>query len=143
MGKRLYDSLYERIVANTAEPENGQACWLWLGQVAKDNGYPRITVRVPEKPHPVKIAVHRAMLEIIHEVEFPFDEAGHLCYTRACCNPDHLEIQTASFNSSERRGYNNANGCCIPTLFPVEDELQIAADRAWDEPGIVSSVCPF
>lgn len=24
-----YDSLFTRLIANSAEPENDQACWLW------------------------------------------------------------------------------------------------------------------
>lgn len=137
-----YSSLFERLVANTAEPENAQACWIWTGKL-NDSGYPRINVHDPSKGRTVTVKAHRKMLEIVHSSLFPFDEAGHLCYDRRCVNPDHLEVQTSSFNASERRGYQHAHGCCLPTLFPVEDPLQRAADWAWDSPGERGGECPF
>ena len=138
-----YGSLFERLVANTAEPENAQACWLWTGKL-NDSGYPRLNVHDPATGRTKTVKAHRAMLEELHAGVFPFDEGGHLCYERSCINPDHLEVQTPSFNASERRGYaGNARKCCIPTLFPVEDPLQVMADWAWDNPGERGGECPF
>lgn len=131
---RKYVSLFERLVANTHEPENPQSCWLWKGTVDKD-GYPRLAMRVADRRHPIVVRGHRKMLEIVLEGIFPFDEAGHLCYVRGCINPDHLELQSPLFNLADRRGYKPAEGCMIPTLFPVEDRLQKMADWAWDNPG--------
>jgi hypothetical protein len=139
---KKYDSLFMRLVANTREPENAQACWKWTG-VLSHNGYPRVSVRDESREHPYHVAAHRKVLEIVHGFLFPFDEAGHLCFNRRCINPDHLEVQTKSMNSAEQLVLRNANGCLIPVLFPVEDPLQLAADRAWDGPGELGSVCPF
>lgn len=137
-----YGSLFERLVANTAEPENAQACWLWTGRL-NEYGYPRLNVHDAARGRTVTVKAHRAMLEEMHEGVFPFDEAGHLCHTRACINPDHLEVQTKSFNASDRRGYQRAHGCCLPTLFPRPDPLQVMADWAWGRVGERGGPCPF
>lgn len=136
-----YASTYERLVANTrlAVPGNPQSCWLWTGGTSR--GYPYMTQRIDGKPQGRR--AHRVMLEEVLDAEFPLDDAGHLCYTTRCINPAHLEVQTIAANLSERRGYAACAGSWIPVLFPREDALQAAADRAWDTPGEVSRVCPF
>ncbi len=118
---RKYNSLYERLVANS-EPEHdgANACWLWKGSVRAH--YPAITVRSPVTGRPVSVAAHRLMLQLIHEALFPFDEAGHNCFHSLCIRPDHLEIQTKAHNLSERRNRApGVEGCWIPTLFPIPD----------------------
>lgn len=142
-GNRVYANLFARLVASTEEPENSNSCWIWTGHFSS-NGYGRVAVRIPGVAHPRNKTAVRVMLEEFWEIEFPFDQAGHLCYDTRCINPDHLEVQTASWNCAERRGYHgNAKGCCIPTVFPRVDRLQAMADWAWDTPGIVGGDCPF
>lgn len=121
-----YGSLFERLVANTvlADPDDPSSCWLWTGSVNRENGYPRLTIRKPGCKHPVRIYAHRAMLEEFHDIWFPFDEAGHLCYQPLCINPAHLEVQTRAMNMMERRGCGDYNytGCMIPTIFPRHED---------------------
>lgn len=136
---RRYATLYERLVANTvlADPDNPNSCWLWTG--GRRGRYGCLAVRVPGaggKVHPKTIAAHRAMLEEFHDIVFPFDEAGHLCFTPLCINPSHLEVQTQVFNLAERRGYAPPEGSMIPTLFPRTQLYD-------DAPGVVGTVCPF
>ena len=140
---KSFRTMYERLVANTvlADPDNPQSCWLWTGQV-QHNGYPRIGQYVPGLGWRNRQA-HRVMLEEVLGVQFPDDEAGHLCYEVRCIHPDHLEPQTPAFNKSERRGYAPVDGCMIPVLFPHEDALQASADRAWEGEGEVGGPCPF
>lgn len=105
-----YESLLHRLVANTDEPENDQACWPWAGRVDKD-GYGRLNVRRDGRHQTVK--AHREMQAVIDgefiEIDLdPSDPFGplvlipvaprdpdctddHLCLNRACSNPDHLE----------------------------------------------------
>jgi hypothetical protein len=135
-----YATRYARLVANTAEPESEQGCWLWTGYIG-NRGYPEFTERVAGQPR--SRSPHRAMLEEVLNAEFPFDEGGHLCYVRRCIHPDHLEVQTPAHNLSDRRGYGEVEGCMIPTIFPRVDALQAAADRAWDTPGELADACPF
>lgn len=143
MGFRIYPDLFSRLVANTADPENDHDCWIWTGDTDV-GGYPRINVRVPGKKEPVKMSAHRLMLQEFHQIDFPFDEAGHLCNNPPCINPCHLEVQSPAFNLSERRGYAPVNGkCLLPTVFPRVDRLQQMADWAWDTPGLIGGPCPF
>lgn len=128
LGFEMYASMYERLVANTRleQPDNPQSCWLWTGHV-QHNGYPRICVRRLEGPRNMQAT--RLMLELMHGVEFPFDEAGHLCCNPSCINPDHLEIQTPAFNAAVKR-YNAAcryDDRMIPILFPINDWEQDSA----------------
>jgi hypothetical protein len=124
---KLYSSLYERLIANTilANEDDPNSCWLWTGHICADNGYPRLAIRVPGKRTPRNIAAHRAMLEEFYDIEFPFDEAGHLCGVPRCINPLHLEVQTPAMNKLLRGGiFTGCTGpkleaaCMIPTLFP-------------------------
>lgn len=143
MTQARYQSLYLRLVANTrlAVEDDAHSCWLWTGATRK--GYPSVSVRRNGKM--MALGAHRVMLEEVHQTDFPFDDAGHLCWEPLCINPAHLEVQTKAHNLALRRGYAapKACACWIPVLFPRVDLLQIAADRAWDTPGEPSAVCPF
>jgi hypothetical protein len=123
-----YRSLYERLVANTvlAVPDNPQSCWLYTGHL-QASGYGRVCIR-NEDGQPRNAQAHRAMLEEVLGVLFPFDEAGHLCGTPACLNPDHLEVQTRWHNMAEQRSqfgstvlYVDTARPWIPVLFPREE----------------------
>jgi cold shock CspA family protein len=118
-----YDSLFTRLIANTAEPENDQACWPWMGKTDR-KGYGFITKRVPEKAHPVNRRAHREMELLVrgqyNEFDLDDDPFGpilmverpdmdpddetidHLCYTPGCINPDHHRPLTRVENTNER-----------------------------------------
>jgi cold shock CspA family protein len=118
-----YDSLFTRLIANTAEPENDQACWLWTGKTDR-KGYGFITKRVPGKRSPANRRAHREMEELMrgqyNEFDLDDDPLGpillverppldpddetidHLCYTCRCGNPDHWRIVTRVENTNER-----------------------------------------
>ena len=140
-----YPDLYARIVANSrlAIEDAPQSCWLWTG--AARHGYPAMAVRGPGGRGPRLRAAHRAILEEVLGVEFPLDDAGHLCCESLCVHPDHLEPQTPAHNLSDRRGYAPTVGGAswIPVLFPRVDSLQALADWAWDSPGRSGQRCPF
>jgi hypothetical protein len=138
MSKVRYKSLYERLVANTTVNERG--CWIWTRVLR--NGYPCFNAKVLGKQKQLKAT--RAMLEITTGYLFPFDEAGHLCNDPRCINPEHLEIQTASFNASERSWCRVAKGCCIPTLFPTQERLlEERIEKIWNSKARPSKRCPF
>lgn len=66
----------------TTDPSTG--CWLWIGATT-GNGYGNF--RFKGKNH----AAHRVSRSLlIAEVEAELD-LDHLCRTRSCINPDHLE----------------------------------------------------
>ena len=134
-----YATMFQRLVANVHEPESENGCWIWAGVLR--HGYPSVCVRTSKGPR--QKAAHRIMVEEVHDVDFPLDEAGHLCGDTRCINPDHLEVQTKTHNLSDRRGYGPSEGCWIPVLFPRHDPLDEAACVAWDDPGVPGDDCPF
>ena len=86
-------TLIERIESNLL-PEPNSGCWIWLGYVA--DGYGKINNKKGST------LVHRAMYE---HVKGPVPEGlqlDHICRTRCCANPDHLEPVTQVVNV--RRG---------------------------------------
>lgn len=143
---RKYRTLYERLVANTvlARPDDPSSCWIWVGH--RRGRYGSLCVRVPGKPTPKTLAAHRTMLEEFHDIVFPYDEAGHLCFEPLCINPQHLEVQTQVFNLAERRGYKPPEGPMIPTLFPrwqwLDDLIEHALEHP-HQPLPAGAPCPF
>lgn len=103
LGPRKYASLHERLIANTAEPENAQACWTWTAK--RDRwGYGRFNAREGGK-----VVVKMAHIEMMRTlgVEAPRGHHhDHLCRNPSCINPDHLEVVTAAENMRRRSGFS-------------------------------------
>lgn len=101
-----YASLYERLIANTAEPENAQSCWTWTGPTRRHGGgdRPSISIRVPGLDHPRNFNAARVMLEIVEgPPPTPEHEASHLCYSNwLCICPDHLLWETKRQNMARQ-----------------------------------------
>lgn len=43
-----YDTLWQRLIANTAEPDSDNGCWPWTGKKCSSYGYGRLNLYVPE-----------------------------------------------------------------------------------------------
>lgn len=140
-GKPRYGSLYERLVANTHEPEGVHGCWSWKGAVG-GSGYGRLNRRV-QGQHKACDA-HRVMGEVLlgralEDVE----QVDHRCFNTACVNPDHIEVVHYLVNLSRRR-VNPVQLATVPlTAGPVVEPLQRLADRAWSTRGRRVKRCPF
>lgn len=99
----IYRDLYHRLVAHTAEPENGQACWEHDGQLSRPFvGYPRISVRLPGGKHAKKLA-HILMFEHFNGPVPEGYEVDHQCHNHRCINPDHLQALPRYNNRAKNR----------------------------------------
>lgn len=113
-----YDSLYERLVANTAEPVHSCACWFWTSSITK-KGYGRVNLRRDGKH--VQCLAHRVMfqlvfrpavdlwqddvLSIILPNTLEYDETvDHICEETTCVNPEHLRLLSRADNTKRSRG---------------------------------------
>ena len=104
-----YDSLYERLLANSTIPE-GQSettgCWEWTGRTDGKRGgeYGRMNVWRDGKVKTVQ--PHREMEKIVAGKEslHPDEETiEHLCGNTRCINPDHWILLTRAKNTAEAR----------------------------------------
>lgn len=69
--------------------KQSNGCWLWVGALTHD-GYPRAGSRYM---HRVSYETHKGAITKGLTLD-------HLCKTRNCCNPDHLEPVTLQENIS-------------------------------------------
>lgn len=109
-----YADLWERLIANTHEPDNGQACWLWSGAKVCRYGYGRLNVYCAGRAHTISahIAAHvwlKAGPASVQEFMSAYRafrasrlELDHLCVNSSCINPDHLEPVTQLENTRRR-----------------------------------------
>lgn len=92
---RRYNSLYERLVANSNKPDdqNENGCWLWTGKT-DGKPWPYGKVNVWRYGKHVSLRAHRAMAEIMEErpLDPEHETVEHLCGNPLCVNPDHFEL---------------------------------------------------
>ena len=114
-----YVSLFDRLVAGTANPINDQQCWLWTRN--RDRwGYGRLNVYITGLRRTQTVMAHLAMFAVLHapdefwlaycELAASGLEVDHLCSVASCLNPDHLEAVTPKENCRRRgtRAYERA-----------------------------------
>lgn len=97
---RLFDKIIGR-AAVQMDPAPGleTPCWLWTGPCSgggRGGGYGRMCV------DGATMAVHIVMWVIRNGPIPPRKQLDHLCNTRRCCNPDHLELVTHRENMKRR-----------------------------------------
>lgn len=92
MANVKYRWIGERIIANSVETDCGyrSACWCWIGK-RHSNGYPLVTLRVPEKEHPVNRRAHRVSFEAFKRKLRVNETVDHKCVIKTCVNPEHLQ----------------------------------------------------
>lgn len=72
-------------------------CWIWLGELNR-NGYGTFITR----PKPGQRKRKMAHIEMYVLVKGEYDRSlllDHICRTRKCCNPEHLEPVTPRVNT--------------------------------------------
>lgn len=103
MKKARYDSMQERIVANSVLAPNsyplvhGERCWLWLGARRRSNRgleYGAICMRAKSGPRKGKPITHTVTRIVVREFKdrrvTPKMVIRHLCNNTICVNPAHL-----------------------------------------------------
>ncbi len=115
MARSPYTSLWERLVANSTPPENGQDCWRWTAKLDR-GGYGQINLYVPGLGRNATLKAH-ILLHVWMEsgARTPDDlylayqehsasglELDHLCGEQWCIAPDHLEVVTGAINCQRR-----------------------------------------
>lgn len=82
-------------------PEPNTGCWLWTGAI--DQGYGKTSLRGRTLP------AHR-LSYLMHVGIFPYElQLDHLCRTRACVNPAHLEPVSPKENVLRGTGHCAVN----------------------------------
>lgn len=98
--RRVEGTLAERLAAKSERRPDG--CLVWTGTV-KANGYGRLVFEGRD------LHVHRVAYELAHGPIPDGLTVDHLCGTRACIEPTHLEVVTRSVNS--QRGNPRPTQC--------------------------------
>ncbi len=88
--------LGDRLRARSIQ-DNDTGCWLWQGGTNKPGGYGTLSV------HSRKQYVHRLAYELYTGVVPEGQEVDHLCRTRTCWNPAHLEAVTVQENRARSK----------------------------------------
>lgn len=110
MARTPYFNLWERLVANSTEPEASYGCWPWTKRTSK--GYARIDVYIPGLGRNVTLSAHvsawvwlQAEPQNIDEFYLAYLEyrhsdleLDHSCVNSTCINPDHVEPVDAKTN---------------------------------------------
>lgn len=95
-------------------------CWLWLGSVSPTTGYGTWAL------HGRKTSAHRGAYELLVGPVPEGLELDHLCRTRACVRPDHLEPVTHTENMA-RAVFEPKTHC--PHEHPLEGHNLIVVVR--------------
>ncbi len=98
LDERLPERFWNKVI-----PEPNSGCWLWIGATS-NKGYGYFTIR---RPHSVR--VHRMTYEVIHGQIVSGLDIDHLCRTRCCCNPMHMEAVTRQVNLLRGDTHASAN----------------------------------
>ena len=102
----------ERFMAKVSIADTG--CWIWTGAKDKRSGYGNAWHEGRNiKSHRLAYVLHVGLIPEGLVID-------HLCRTRECVNPDHLEPVTNAENL--RRGLGHGSETHCPTGHPYDEE---------------------
>lgn len=108
---------YERALEKISKLDGPDGCWIWTASTDA-HGYGRIGVKV-EPGKTALLSAHRLMYETTVGPIPDGLQLDHLCRTRACVNPSHLEPVTHAENM--RRGRLARTACRNGHENPTRD----------------------
>lgn len=81
-----------------AKVHKTESCWLWTASINRGTGYAQFGLR-----HGVMVDGHRYSYELAHGPVPEKHDVHHICHTRHCVNPAHLQAVTRSDNLRLRK----------------------------------------
>lgn len=112
MARRVYETLQDRLLANSMPVDNGfeidgqpSECWEWTGNT-DHKGYGRIAMRLESGANPTGVRAHRASYEYFMGVKLREGVTlDHKCRIRCCIHPNHLQEVSLAENTRLMRHY--------------------------------------
>lgn len=98
VNRKLLTRLFSKIRISTERSYNGEPCWEWTGYVCPVTGYANISHF--ENPKKFTFLAHRLFYHLFVEPLPAHLIIDHLCRTKHCVNPVHLEAATHKINTS-------------------------------------------
>lgn len=113
----ITERIWSRLMRNIAEPNNEQACWMWVRRCDRE-GYGLINIYVPALARNATLKAHIVAWIITHAAEhieaaddlyLAYKELttsglqlDHSCVAACCLNPDHLSPVSHAVNQQLR-----------------------------------------
>ena len=123
-------SIFERAMSRLQRTEG--ECWLWPGS-CNDDGYGLIRAGASSPQRRGYVLVHRVVYEHLVGAIPEGLVSDHLCRTRNCANPDHIELVSNKENILRGASFSavNARKTHCPSGHPYSGRNLKVTYRGW------------